>query len=290
MVVCGVGAALCTKVTKVRRTSNDRSDTVDQGKLERGKESASHLVYPDADHLAHAAAEHFTTLATKAIATRGQFAVALSGGSTPRATYTLLATEEFTAGVDWPRVHIFWADERCVPPDDPGSNYWMTREALLDHVPLLASNIHRIRGEMEPEAAAQAYAVELRAFFGTQWPSFDLVLLGMGNDGHTASLFPGSAALHEETRPAVAVTAHYQDRPAHRVTLTLPAINAARQVIVLATGAAKAETLQAVLEGPADRFPAQFIRPTSGQLTWLVDSAAARKLKKQVWCKALIAQ
>ncbi len=238
-------------------------------------------IYADADRLAHAAAEHFTTLATAAIATRGQFTVALSGGSTPRATYTLLAMEEFALQLDWSRVHVFWGDERCVPPDDPDSSYWMARETLLDHVPLPARNVHRIRGEMEPEAAAQSYAAELRAFFGTPWPSFDLVLLGMGNDGHTASLFPGSAALHEETRPVVAVTAHYQDRPAHRVTLTPPAINAARQVFFLVAGAAKAETLQAVLEGPAERLPAQFIRPTSGQITWLVDSAAASRLRRR---------
>jgi 6-phosphogluconolactonase len=205
--------------------------------------------------------------------------VALSGGSTPRATYALLATVEFASLVDWPRVHVFWGDERCVPLDDPDSNYRMARETLLDHVPLPTRNVHRIRGEMDPEAAAQAYAAELRAFFGTQWPSFDLVLLGMGNDGHTASLFPGSATLHEDTRAVVAVTAHYEDRPAHRVTLTPPAINSARQVVFLVAGAAKAETLQAVLEGPADRFPAQFIRPTSGQLAWLVDSAAASRLK-----------
>ena len=145
--------------------------------------------YSDADRLAYAAAEHFVTLATAAIAARGQFAVALSGGSTPRATYALLASDEFAAQVDWSRVHVFWGDERCVPPNHADSNYRIAREALLDHVPLPAGNVHRIRGEMEPEAAAQAYAAELRAFFGTQWLSFDLVLLGMGNDGHIALSF-----------------------------------------------------------------------------------------------------
>ena len=235
-------------------------------------------IYPDTDHLARAAAEGFVALAAEAVAARGQFSVALAGGSTPRAAYALLAAEE----VDWSRVHVFWGDERCVPPDHPDSNYRLAREALLDHVSLPAGNVHRMRGEMEPEAAAQAYAAELRAFFGTQWPSFDLVLLGMGNDGHIASLFPGSAALRETARPVVAVTVEYQDRPAHRVTLTLPAINAARQVLFLVTGAAKAETLWAVLEGPAERFPAQLIRPTSEQLTWLVDTTAASRLKRQV--------
>jgi len=237
--------------------------------------------YPDADRLARAAAEHFVTLAAEAMAARGQFAVALSGGSTPHAAYALLASDEFAAQVDWSRVHIFWGDERCVPPDHLDSNYRMAREALLDHVPLSADNVHRVCGEMEPEAAAQAYAAELRAFFGSQWPAFDLVLLGMGNDGHTASLFPGSAVLRETARPVVAVTAEYQDRPAHRVTLTFPAINAARQVVFLVAGAAKAETLQAVLESQSNRFPAQLIRPTSGQLTWLVDAAAASHLRRQ---------
>ena len=239
-------------------------------------------IYPDADHLARGAAEHFATLAGEAITARGQFAVALSGGSTPRVTYALLAAEDFAAPVDWSRVHVFWGDECCVPPDHPDSNYRMAKETLLDHVSLPASNVHRIQGEMEPEAAAQAYAAELRAFFGTQWPAFDLALLGMGNDGHTASLFPGSAALRERMRAVVAVTADYEDRPAHRVTLTAPAINAARQVLFLVAGAAKAETLQAVLEGPAERFPAQLVRPTSGQLVWLVDRAAASRLKRQV--------
>jgi 6-phosphogluconolactonase len=239
-------------------------------------------MYADPASLARAAAEHFVALAAEAIAARGRFAVALPGGSTPRATYALLASDEFAALINWARVHVFWGDERCVPPDHPGSNYRMARQALLDHVPLPAGNVHRIRGEMEPGAAAQAYAAELGAFFGTPWPSFDLVLLGMGDDGHTASLFPGSDALQERLRPVIAVKAEYQDRPAHRVTLTAAAINAARRVLFLVAGAAKAETLQAVLEGPARRFPAQRIRPTSGQLTWLVDIEAASRLKGQV--------
>lgn len=235
--------------------------------------------YPDATSLARAAAEHFVTLAAEAIAVRGRFAVALSGGSTPRATYTLLASDEFTARADWQHVHVFWGDERCVPPDHPESNFRLADGALLCHVPIPSGNIHRIRGELEPEIAAQAYAAELHTFFGTPWPRFDLVLLGMGNDGHTASLFPGSAALRETVRPIVAVKAHYQDRPAPRVTLTPPAINAARQVLFLVTGTSKADIVQAVLEGPDGRFPAQWIRPTPGHLTWLMDIAAAGQLK-----------
>ena len=237
--------------------------------------------YPDADSLARAAAEHFVTLAAEAIAARGRFAVALSGGSTPRVTYTLLASDEFAARVDWSHVHVFWGDERCVPPDHPESNFRLADEALLSRVPIPSGNVHRVRGELDPEAAAQAYAAELHTFFGAPWPRFDLVLLGMGNDGHTASLFPGSAALHETARSVVAVTAHYQDRPVHRVTLTLPAINAARQILFLVTGATKAKILQAVLEGPEGPYPAQRIRPTSGHLAWLVDVEAASQLKGQ---------
>lgn len=236
-------------------------------------------VYPDAASLARAAAELFVTLAAEAIAARRRFAVALSGGSTPRVTYALLADDEFATRLDWPRVHVFWGDERCIPPDDPESNFRLAEGALLSHVPIPPDNVHRVRGELEPEAAAQAYAAELRTFFGAPWPRFDLVLLGMGADGHTASLFPGTTAVEERERAVVAV---YVERlRAWRVTLTLPVINAAHHVLFLVTGATKAETLQAVLEGPDGRFPAQQIRPASGHLIWLVDVAAASQLKGQ---------
>jgi 6-phosphogluconolactonase len=237
--------------------------------------------YPDPASLATAAAERFLTLATLAIARRGQFSVALAGGSSPKAMYALLATEESARRVDWSLVHLFWGDERCVPPDHPGSNYRMTRETLIDHVPLPAGNIHRMAGEIEPEDAARAYSTNLKSFFGGAWPSFDLVLLGLGQDGHTASLFPGSAVLYERARLAVAVTAHYQDRPAYRVTLTPPAINAARQVLFLAAGAAKAEIVRAVLQGPAGQYPAQLIQPATGRLTWMLDAPAASQLQKR---------
>ena len=250
-----------------------------QKKLERCKESASHLVYPDADHLARAAAEHFVTLAAEAIAARGLFTVALAGGSTPCATYALLASDEFAAQVDWPRVHVFWGDERCVPIDHPDSNYGLAREALLDKIPILGDNVHRIRGELPPEQAAAIYQAELEAVLSASG-RLDLILLGMGTDGHIASLFPGTMALEERELAVVAV---YVERlQAWRVTLTLPAINAARQVLFLVTGAAKAETLQAVLEGPEGPFPAQRIHPTSGRLTWLVDTVAAGRLEGQV--------
>jgi 6-phosphogluconolactonase len=238
------------------------------------------IVQADPASVARAAAERIVALSSAAIASRGQFSVALAGGTSPGATYALLARGEFAARVDWTRVHVFWGDERCVPPHDPGSNFRLADESLLSHVPIPAANLHRVRGELEPQAAAEAYAAELRAFFGAPWPCFDLVLLGMGNDGHTASLFPGSVALQETGQAVVAMTAHYQDRPACRVTLTPRAINGSRHVVFLVTGAAKAGTLQAVLEGPPGHYPAQHIRPTAGQLTWLLDAASASQLKR----------
>ena len=163
-------------------------------------------IFPDSRRLAIVAVEHFVALAGEAIAARGLFAVALAGGSTPRAAYMLLATEEYAVRVDWGRVHVFWGDERCVPPAHMDSNYRMARETLLDGVPLPAQNVHRMHGEMIPEDAASDYEKTLRLFFGDDLPRFDLVLLGMGSDGHTASLFPGMAILREERRWAVA---HY---------------------------------------------------------------------------------
>jgi len=234
--------------------------------------------YSDADHLARAAAEHFVTLASEAIAARGQFTVALSGGSTPRAAYALLAAED----VDWPRVHVFWGDERCVPPDHLDSNYRLAREALLDHVPLPVGNVRRIRGEINPEQAAADYERTLRSFFARhpEEPTacFDLILLGMGEDGHTASLFPGTAALNEQTRWVVA---HYVDKlRAWRVTLTPVVINAAAQVTFIVSGAGKADRLREVLTGPyrPDALPAQIVRPTDGRLLWLTDEAVVAHL------------
>jgi len=233
----------------------------------------------EAASLARAAAEHFFTLATAAIAARGQFVVALSGGSTPRVTYVLLASDEFAARVDWSRVHVFWGDERCVPPDHPDSNYRMAREALLDEIPIPTENVHRIRGEWPPDQAATAYQAELEAVLGAGG-RFDLILLGMGADGHTASLFPGTAAMHEQTRWVVA---HYVDKLSMwRITLTPVVINAAAHVTFIVSGAGKAERLREVLDGPhqPDVLPAQIVRPTDGRLLWLVDAAAAVHLRE----------
>ena len=239
-------------------------------------------VYPDAQELAAAAAELFVTLAEDAVQARGRFAVALAGGSTPRGTYALLASSTFASRVDWARVHLFWGDERCVPPEHPESNYRMARETLLDHVSIPTTNVHRIPCEREPAQAAAAYERTLRAFFASTptagVPRFDLILLGMGDDGHTASLFPGTTALREQRRWVVA---HYVEQVrAWRVTLTPVVLNAALHVAFLVAGAGKAARLQQVLRSPyqPDVLPAQIVQPTSGRLVWLVDAAAAAHL------------
>ena len=237
-------------------------------------------VYADASALARAAAEHFVALSAEAISQRERFAVALSGGSTPRAAYALLAASEFVSRVEWARVHVFWGDERCVPPEHPDSNFRMAREALLDRVPIPAGNIYRMRGEAEPALAADEYQIALRTFFANGQPRFDLILLGMGDDGHTASLFPGTAAIHEQVRWAAAQ--YVEKLRAWRVTLTPVVINAAANVAFVVSGAGKAERLKQVLTGPyqPDVLPSQIVRPTHGRLSWLVDSDAAARLKQ----------
>ncbi|GAB4576251.1 MAG: 6-phosphogluconolactonase [Anaerolineae bacterium] len=233
----------------------------------------------DASALAEAAAGHFALMAEEAIAKRGRFAVALSGGSTPRRMYERLAQPELAERIDWLRVHVFWGDERAVPPEHPESNYRMAHEVLLSRVPIPAQNIHRIRGELAPEEAAKTYEAELRQFFSRdQRPvssRFDLVLLGMGEDGHTASLFPGAAAINETDRWVVAY--YVEKLQAWRITLTPVVLNAAAQVTFLVSGAEKAARLRQVLYGPyqPQALPAQIIRPAHGRLLWLIDEAAA---------------
>jgi 6-phosphogluconolactonase len=239
------------------------------------------LIAPDPDALAREAAGRLAELAYEAVESRGRFSLALSGGSTPGALYRLLAQEPYRARIPWAGIFLFWADERCVPPDDPGSNYRLADEALIAHVPLPAENIYRVHGELEPQAAARDYARQLRDYFCGPKPRFDLVLLGLGDDGHTASLFPGSPALEQVERLTAAVEATYQDRPARRVTLTLPAINTARQVWFLVSGQAKAGIVQAVLEGSGALLPAQQVAPMAGRVLWLLDAAAAGQLRSR---------
>jgi 6-phosphogluconolactonase len=241
-------------------------------------------MFPDHETLIQGAAEKVVRLGTEAIEENGMFTLALSGGSTPRPLYALLAKGRFARFMDWSRVHLFWGDERCVPPDDPRSNYRMVRESLLDAVPIQPANIHRIHGEEEPKRAASAYEQKLRAFFGSNpadgppLKGFDLVLLGMGEDGHTASLFPGLPAVTEQVRWVMAqfVEALW------RITLTPVVINNAKKVIFIVSGSEKAERLYELLEGPLqpELMPAQGIKPAQGQLLWLVDEAAASCLKR----------
>ena len=242
-------------------------------------------IVPDASALYEAAADRFVQLAKTAIHDRGRFSVALSGGSTPRGMYSRIAMDAAHVGaVAWSHVHFFWGDERVVPPDHADSNFRMASEAMLDHLPLEPEQIHRMKGEdPDPAHAASAYEENLREFFeltSGAWPRFDLVLLGLGPDGHTASLFPGTAALSERTRLVTAN--HVPKLGVDRITLTVPAINAAANILFLAEGGGKADTLKDVLEGPRDhdRLPAQLILPDNGTLTWLVDEAAGRGLQK----------
>ncbi|MGD2147138.1 MAG: 6-phosphogluconolactonase [Anaerolineae bacterium] len=233
------------------------------------------VVAPDAGSLAAEAAQRFAAAAVLGISERDRFVVALSGGSTPEPIYERLASKRFGSRVDWPRVHVLWGDERSVPPEHPDSNYRMASEALLDHVPIPRENVHRIRGELEPQEAATLYRRELARVLG-EGGRIDLVVLGLGTDGHTASLFPGSTALEEHDLDVVAV---YVERlGVWRVTLTLPAINAARQAVFLVAGAGKAEVLARVRSGEA--LPAGLVRPRDGKLTWLVDRDAAAGLGK----------
>jgi 6-phosphogluconolactonase len=238
--------------------------------------------------VAHAAANRLVTAASRAIEASGRFTIALSGGSTPRALYTLLASPAYQDRIDWPRVHVAFGDERCVPPDDPASNYRMARQALLDDVPIPPAQVHRLRGEDPPEVAADAYEQELRALFATpEGPPrdatgarFDLVLLGMGDNGHTASLFPHRPVVREARRWVVAD--FVAEVSMWRLTLTTIPINAAYEVLFLVAGADKAAMLARVLEGPydPDALPAQGIVPRGGRLSWIVDVAAAAELAR----------
>jgi 6-phosphogluconolactonase len=237
-------------------------------------------VFPDLDSLSRAAADLIVTLAQRASAGPRRFSMALSGGSTPRTLYALLASPPWKESLPWEGTHVFWADERCVSPDDRDSNYRLAFETVLSRVPLPLANIHRIPGEEGPDRAARTYEDELRFFFGGVVASFDLILLGAGEDGHTASLFPGAPTLAEPARLALPV---HLDQPLHsRVTLTLPVLNAADHVLVLAAGRAKAPVVQEIIDnGNRKGYPAGLVRPASGSLLWMLDRDAASLLGKQ---------
>jgi len=239
------------------------------------------LIEPNPEAVARTAASEFIQQAVAAAQAKGHFAVALSGGSTPRTLYSLLASDAYRDRLPWDKIHFFWGDERHVPPDHPDSNYRMAREAMLSKVPVPAGNIHRIKTEQaDAGAVAAQYEAELRSFFQTadgQFPRFDLVLLGMGPDGHTASLFPGTAALAERQRLVVAN--RVEKLGTYRITLTLPVLNNAACVMFLVTGEDKAQVLKEVLEGEPDRYPSQLIKAVNGRLIWVVEQSAASLLE-----------
>jgi 6-phosphogluconolactonase len=235
------------------------------------------------DAIAKRAAQEFVQSATQGVSEKGSFRVALTGGSTPKTLYSLLANEAaLHSQLPWDKMFVYFGDERSVGPDHPDSNFRMASETILSKVPLKPEQVFRIKGEYEDaEKAAQEYEQALRASFKIaegQFPRFDLVLLGMGNDGHTASLFPGTKALHETKR--LVVRNWVGKLYTHRVTLTAPAINNAARVIFMITGADKALALKGVLEGPyePEQLPAQMIQPSNGKLLWLVDTIAGGML------------
>ena len=239
-------------------------------------------VYPTSQALLEAAAQHLLDHARQAIETRNSFTIALAGGSTPKGLYAMLAAPPFRSQLDWTKIRFFWGDERHVPPDHADSNYRMAHEALLSHLPISMAHVHRVPSELpDAQTVADQYEAVLRKQFavsGPEIPRFDFILLGMGPDGHTASLFPGTKAVHETNR---LVAAPWVERlQTSRITFTPVLLNHARQVTFLICGHAKADTLHAVLEGPfqPDALPAQVIGPRAGTLTWFVDQEAAGAL------------
>ena len=240
-------------------------------------------VFPTLADLTRAAAETFVTMGEQAIARQGRFTVALSGGSTPRPLYELLAGEPFRSQLDWTRVEVFWSDERCVPLEDPASNYGMAEAALLSHLPISPDHVHRMRGELTPpQKAALQYTTELQGVFGKATPPrFDLLLLGLGPEGHTASLFPGVAVPDDDNTFVAAV--FVPSVRMWRLTFTYTVLNAAANVAFLVSGADKADVLRALVAGPPTLgLPAQKVRPTNGHLAIYADQAAAGGLASRI--------
>lgn len=238
--------------------------------------SVKRRVAKDVNELFGLAARHIAAAAISSVNERGRFVLALSGGSTPRGVYRFLATLD----MPWPAVHLFWGDERCVPPNHQDSNYRMVRESLLDEIKIPKENVHRIMGELDPPEAARVCAEEIQAVFKSptsEFPLFDLILLGMGPDGHTASLFPGTAALNEASGWVVANEVPQLNT--RRITFTFPLINAAREVMFLVAGSEKADVLGKVMEGdPA--YPSSLVRP-KGDLLWFLDRGSGSGLGKE---------
>ena len=242
-------------------------------------------VFANGQKLARAAADFIVETGIQAVESRGGFSVALSGGGTPEPVYRLLAGDDYRDRIDWKSTQVFWGDERCVPPDDLGSNYGQAKSVLLDYVAIPTAQIWRIKGELAPEEAAADYREQLAGLGSAErpWPVLDLALMGLGADGHTASLFPGAPNPDEERLAAIPVTANYAGRPAKRVSLTPPVFNSARNVLFLVSGANKAPAVAAVLDPDADsdQLPAARIMPEKGTLLYFVDELAASRLNER---------
>ena len=238
-------------------------------------------IYDDKHTLSQHAAEYIMRIAKEAIDLNGRFTIALTGGTTPGEAYSLLGSDPIRSQIDWQRVHIFWGDERCVPHTNSESNYYLAQEVLFDKVAIPNSHIHPMPADQpDRDAASQAYVSEMQRVFTTnEIPIFDLIHLGMGPEGHTVSLFPQQDALHEKHRLVIPVTV--PKPPPDRLTFTPPLLNAARNVLFTVTGSEKADALHAVLEGEyqPDEYPAQIVRPTNGEVVWMLDRMAAQKLQ-----------
>jgi 6-phosphogluconolactonase len=237
--------------------------------------------FPDEEYLIQEAVALFIEIAQESIEKRGVFSAALSGGSTPEPLYLALGKPQYSEQLEWDHIHLFFGDERPVPPGHPDSNFRMVKESLLDQIKIPDSNVHRVPAETDVRVAAFAYEENLRSFFKGEWPRFDLVLLGMGTDGHTASLFPHTAGLNEAHRWFIAN--HVPEKETWRLTLTKTAINNACNIIVLVSGEDKARMLAHVIEGPRRpaEMPIQLIEPVQGDLIWLVDQDAAKFLPQE---------
>ena len=238
-------------------------------------------IFPDGEKLSHEAAHLIIEIAQNAVAANGRFSIALSGGGTPQRLFQLLGQSPHKEQMPWENTFFFWGDERLVSPDDTGSNYGQAHAIFIGKVPIPSENVHRAHGELDSDTAVTDYKNQLKKFAqDRQWPRFDVVLLGLGSDGHTAALFPGPITPAEQTDAVIPVTADYDGRPAQRLSLTPQIFNDAANVIFLVTGANKAETVTAVINDPhtPETLPAQRIQPTNGNLIWLLDQPAASLL------------
>ena len=242
-------------------------------------------VFPDGEKLSRAAADLLVEIAQKAVAENGRFTIALSGGGTPQRLYQLLGQQPYSEQMPWENTYLFWGDERLVSPDNAGSNYGQAHAIFIDKIPIPSENVHRAHGELDSDTAVADYKKQLQQFApeGKAWPQFDVVLLGMGSDGHTAALFPGPITQPEQTDSVIPVVADYDGRPAQRLSLTPQVINDAVHVIFLVTGSNKAETLHHVIHGAFNpqQLPAQRIQPFNNQRIWLLDQAAAKLLSPE---------